>query len=127
MISLIIKSYLTILLSVGIGSIFIFILGIYFIFKTRLSSSPQLEVPLAADTSQDFMSQHSVTELPDDDGEVNDVTAIAGDDIMATQLDLAHAYIEAGKKQLARKILNYVVEQGNAAQCEEAQHLLSFI
>ncbi|OGT53290.1 MAG: hypothetical protein A3E84_01595 [Gammaproteobacteria bacterium RIFCSPHIGHO2_12_FULL_42_13] len=53
-----------------------------------------------------------------------DINAIAGEDSIATQLDLARAYIEAGRKQLARKMLDHVVEQGTAMQQQEAEHLL---
>ena len=112
MIYLLFKSYLTILVSIGIGSLCMFTLGLYFIIRTHTSSTDQSEPQVVAS-------------FPEDGDEVHDVTAIAGDDVIATQLDLAHAYIETGKTQLAQKILNYVVEQGNAAQREEAQHLLS--
>jgi FimV-like protein len=46
---------------------------------------------------------------------------------MATQLDLARAYIETGKKQLAKKILEHVITQGDHVHQEEARNLLGFI
>jgi len=112
MIYLIIKSYLAILLSVGTGSILIFIVGLYFIF--RRSKSKLITTIVTAEHSHQS-------------GFTNDLTAIAGDDIMATQLDLARAYIETDKKQSAKTILEYVVKQGNVAQREEAQQLLNYI
>lgn len=56
-----------------------------------------------------------------------DIKAIAGEDIMATQLDLAQAYIELDKKKLAKKILDHVVEHGNAFQQQEACALIAKI
>lgn len=53
-----------------------------------------------------------------------DIKAIAGDDIITTQLDLARAYIEIGKKKLARKILDHVTQHGNSSQQQAAQHLM---
>lgn len=56
-----------------------------------------------------------------------DIKAIAGDDVMATQLDLARAYVEMGKKQLAKKILQHVVTNGDISQKEQAQRLIEAI
>src|SRR5260221_14687912 len=53
-----------------------------------------------------------------------DIRAIAGDDVLTTQLDLARAYIEIGKKKLAKKILDHVVQHGNLSQKQVAQHLM---
>ncbi len=53
-----------------------------------------------------------------------DIRAIAGDDVLTTQLDLARAYIEIGKKKLAKKILDHVVQHGNLRQKQVAQHLM---
>lgn len=54
-----------------------------------------------------------------------DIKAIAGDDIMATQLDLARAYMELDKKGLARKILEHVIQYGNPTQQVEARELIA--
>lgn len=53
-----------------------------------------------------------------------DIKAIAGDDVMTTQLDLARAYIEMGKKPLAKKILQHVIDNGSALQQDDAQQLM---
>lgn len=98
------KSYFQLLLLIGLGSIFIFVLGLYFIFKKPANVVEQEQ------TSDD-----------------SDLSAISGDDILSTQLDLARAYIETDKKQLAHVILLYVVEQGSAEQQEEARILLTNI
>ena len=99
MMTLIIKSYLAILLSIGVGSIFIFALGVYWIYQ---GLQPK--------------SQHD-----------SDYAAIAGDDILATQLDLARAYIEIDNKTSAKKILDSILSKGSHSQQEEAQRLLSYL
>ncbi|MCD6038873.1 MAG: hypothetical protein K0S27_273 [Gammaproteobacteria bacterium] len=53
-----------------------------------------------------------------------DIKAIAGDDRMTTQLDLARAYIEIGKKKLAKKILDHVTQYGNLNQQQVAKQLM---
>jgi len=105
MITLILKSYFVLLLSVSIGSILVFILGLFFIFRTP---KPTLDIPK-------------------DNQSLDDLSAIAGDDVIATQLDLARAYIETDKKTLAKDILTSIVVQGDAAQQKEARHLLNSI
>ncbi len=54
-----------------------------------------------------------------------DIRAIAGDDVLTTQLDLARAYIEIGKKRLAKKILDHVALHGNVNQKQVAHHLMT--
>jgi FimV-like protein len=56
-----------------------------------------------------------------------DIKAIAGDDVMTTQLDLARAYIEMGKKQLAKKILAHVAQNGTSSQQQEAYELIALL
>ena len=53
-----------------------------------------------------------------------DLAAIAGDDVIATQLDLAKAYIEMDQKNLAQRILNETIKLGNPTQKAEAEQLL---
>jgi FimV-like protein len=97
MISLILKSYMNVLLAVGIGSLLLFISGLVFIFGRHTSVSTT-------------------------DGELQ---AIAGDDLIATQLDLARAYIETANADLAKSILKKVLKQGNKGQQDEARELLA--
>jgi len=99
MILSILKSYLILLLSVGMGSLCIFLGGLYLIFR----KSPTAAKSFAA---------------------ISDLSAIAGDDVINTQLDLARAYIETGRKSLAVTILKFVIEQGNRTQQQEAQQLI---
>lgn len=54
----------------------------------------------------------------------NEVNIIAGDNPVATKLDLARAYIEMDKKHLAKSILYNVQKQGTEQQKKEAQKLL---
>lgn len=115
MIKLIIESYLSIFLAVGGGCITIFIFGIYLIFKM----SKRDEAIQASFT-------HRHQPLPALQ-RTSDLSVIAGEDIVATQLDLARAYIEINQKPLAQTILESVLQQGNVAQQEEARHLLSYI
>lgn len=67
-----------------------------------------------------------VTETPKEPKPIissQDIKSIAGDDVMATQLDLARAYIEMGKKNLAKKILEHVLIHGTPTQQQEAFEL----
>lgn len=53
-----------------------------------------------------------------------DMNAIAGEDVMATQLDLAKAYIEMNQKDAAKKILKQTIKRGSLLQKQEARQLL---
>ena len=54
-----------------------------------------------------------------------DIETIAGDDVMTTQLDLARAYIETERKNLARSILKNVLQHGSMEQKQEAKRLIA--
>jgi FimV-like protein len=111
MITAIIQSYYSLFLTVGIAAIFFFLLGVYFILK--LSSPTKKAEPAFAQTAFSFHPQ--------------DFSAIAGDDVLSTQLDLARAYIESDKKELAKMILRQVIASGTDTQQKEAQRLLDFV
>ena len=120
--ALIIESYLSILLAVGGIASFMFAIGLYFIFRNTPAKSGNtlssiIPAPHQSKRNEKFL-------LPDT---ANDVTPISGEDPMATQLDLARAYIETGKKQFARIILATVIREGSGSHQEEAQRLLSSI
>ncbi|MES2218545.1 MAG: FimV/HubP family polar landmark protein [Pseudomonadota bacterium] len=53
-----------------------------------------------------------------------DFQAIAGDDVNATQLDLAKAYLEMGQKTQAKTILRQTVKQGSKPHKNRARQLL---
>lgn len=100
----IIKSYFSLLLSIGMGALFLFILGFYFILRIFSSSA----------TPASFVSNH------------NDFIAISGEaDITSTQLDLARAYIETGRFESAKKVLKLVMKQGSGTEQQEAKRMLA--
>ena len=110
MTELIIRSYFDILVSIGIGCTFFFIVGLYLIFKSASKST----VTVAGNKTFDKINKE-------------DVATIAGDDVVATQLDLARAFIETNQKQSAQQILFYVLKNGNSHQKDEANQLLGLI
>lgn len=54
----------------------------------------------------------------------HDIKAIAGEDELMTQLDLARAYMELGKKKIAKQILEYVLHHGTPLQRKAAHELM---
>ena len=103
MIMLIINSYFTILLSVAIGSLIIFIFGLYLIFSYLIfkkTSSVKLIHETSASTAS--TADEKLTTIFKANYSMGDISAIAGDDVITTQLDLARAYIEADSMQLAK-------------------------
>lgn len=118
MIALIIKSYLSILLSVGFGSLLLFTVGMYFIFS-KIGKTP------AKFSSHPVKSAIIVPKLSAAD--MQNISGIAGGDVISTKLDLARALIEVGNQNSAKAILKSVVKHGNAAQQQEAQRLTQTI
>lgn len=53
--------------------------------------------------------------------------AIAGEDVQASQLDLAHAYINMHDFKSAKKVLKQVIKKGEPEQIDEAKDLLDEI
>ena len=117
-ISIIVKSYFQILIAIGGVAMLIFLFGTYLIFRLARSNKNQRTVTIKNLPAKSKSS---------DRNESPDVHAIAGEDPVSTQLDLARAYIESGKNQLAKIILESVAETGCAEHQEEAQRLLSSI
>lgn len=109
MITLIIHQYLNILLCVGIASVLLLLVGslvLLFLFSNKKSAAKEASQKIE-------MTEHA-----------QDISAIAGDDIIATQLDLARAFIETDKSIEAKQILEEVLIQGDKVQQEEARNLL---
>lgn len=124
--SIILQSYSSILIAIGCAAIAIFMLGLYFII--RLSRNEAVSIESHSENVSDTPSRkqkHRPEKITP--SSVSDVSAISAEDPIATQLDLAKAYIESGKNPLARIILNTVIKNGHAAYQEEAQRLLSSI
>lgn len=122
LINLIIESYSSILFAVGAVACFIFALGTYLIVRLSQRRDTARTINFAGASKKTGLTDKMV--LPDT---AHDVTSIAGDDPMATQLDLARAYIETGKNQFAKIILKTVLREGSIAHQEEAQRLLGSI
>ena len=55
----------------------------------------------------------------------SDIKAISGEDTLATQLDLARAYIELDKKSIAKQILLHVMKNGAESLQKEASQLMA--
>lgn len=127
MISLILKCYLTILISVGMGSLFLFMTGLYFIF-TRVGKSPKQAKLKAVELAKTYKTEQLVEDSKirklDRFNANQDLSSIAGDDIISTKIDLARAFIETGNKNSAKSILRGISKQGSADQQQEAQRLL---
>lgn len=121
MITLIIKSYLITMLAILAGSIVLFITGLTFIFRLNRKNKKETVKVLKKESPEKTLPNKLLTITS------QDISAISGDDMMATQLDLARAYIETGKVRLAKKILNHVLEKGTVAQQQEAHSLLGLI
>lgn len=121
MIGLIIKSYFSILIAMGVSFVVLFLLGIYLIYRFMIRKAPDFSSSLKnLKTTQDNTNKKTIITS-------QDIKAIAGEDVIATQLDLARAYIETGKTQFAKKILAHVIKQGTLTQQHEAEYLLSLI
>ena len=70
----------------------------------------------------------NVDEIKLDDFDLSmpdDSNAISTGDEASTKLDLARAYVDMGDNDMARSLLNEVLEQGSAGQKTEAQALLT--
>ena len=118
MITFIIKSYLITMLIVLAGSVILFITGLTFIFKSNQKNKKAVVKIVAKEKAEKGSMQKPLVITS------SDISAIAGEDTIATQLDLARAYIETGKTQLAKKILSHALQKGSAIQRQEAQALL---
>jgi FimV-like protein len=118
--TIIIQSYTSILYAIGAVSLLLFSVGLYFILRLTKGKKPETLIQMV-------QAQHKPAPidkilLPDT---ASDVSTISGEDPMATQLDLARAYIETGKQQFAKIILAAVIKEGNNTYQEEAKRLLS--
>ena len=92
------------------SSILVFLISFWFFSKTdsSLGANPKAKVH---DQSPFSISSR-------------DIHAIAGDDVITTQLDLARAYMETGRTQLAKNILKNAIVHGSPEQQDEAKQLI---
>lgn len=117
---LLIKSYFGILISLGVSALFILFFGLRFIFSSKRKEKKQPPVLTLVKESVHFLPRSDKTAITS-----SDLQAIAGDDVVDTQLDLARAYLETGRHELAQKLLQSILTTGSAADRQEAQRLLS--
>lgn len=96
-----------------------FILSILSVSLLRLRNKRNISTPKQSNITVQPLNPITISS--------KDITAIAGEDKIATQLDLARAYIETGRKQLAKKILDDVLRRGAEIQQQEAQRLIQMI
>ncbi|OGT38821.1 MAG: hypothetical protein A3F12_04750 [Gammaproteobacteria bacterium RIFCSPHIGHO2_12_FULL_38_14] len=109
---------------ISITGLIIFAVGLYFIYKLFLSKPNKILHSFSLKKQPDHHSPPHKAHLTITS---NDIKAIAGEDVTATQLDLARAYIEVGKTQLAKKILEFVIHEGSGKTQQEAKQLLQLI
>ena len=114
MIELLLKSYFSTLFLIGMVCFFILSIGMYLIF--RFNKREQVLARKIIVPNMGVVEEATTSEA--------DMAAIAGDDLFATQLDLARAFIESGKNQFAKKILENILESGSPDQRQEAKLLL---
>lgn len=121
MIDIIIQSFWLPLLCVGAGAVCLFAAGLYFILKPKQASTV-VSIKQTPVKTAPASRVSAAREMP-----VEDLSAISGDDVLATQLHLARAFIETGKSAQARGILQHVMKQGNRTQQQEAERLMQTI
>lgn len=100
--SLLLTSYSQLLMIVGGFAFLLFLLGVYFILRAYRTAKTEAAIQA-------------------------EMQPIAGDDVVATQLDLARAYLETGSAAMAKTILKAVAKQGSKTQREEAKQLLNHV
>ena len=153
MITFIIKTYLSTLLTIGTGSIMLFTVGLYWIWRREMRKVAIIseghavhQVTFGTSNAPLNGKNNAYTEMNEPQRtirniapkrnhvfataaseEIADLHAIAGDHIVKTQLDLARAYIETGKNEVARKILETIVDQGEMTDKLEVQRLLNLL
>ena len=123
MLEIILKSYMVTLSLIGVAAILLFIIGSYIIVRFIIP------IRLPSEVISDPVIVNVNTKIPKKRLTISsrDIRAIAGEDVISTQLDLARAYIESGRKKLAKKILEHVMHQGSDTQQQEAKSLMALI
>ena len=127
MIKLLIQAYAGLLTSIAVVALCCFVLGVYVILRLFATPANTRKQILTEPMAQPVTVANAKTKSLTAKQLLQDLTAIAGEDILLTQLDLAQAYIDSGKKDLAKNILNNVLAQGSAAYKQEAKQLLNCI
>lgn len=123
MVGIILKSYLNILLSIGFAMAAMLFVGSVFIFKLFGSKKVQVMENMVGMHQAD-MSDHSPVKQKCKQPEDTDIASISGNNLIATRLDLARAYIETNNFSAAKVLLDMVSTDGSHQQKQEAQKLL---
>lgn len=87
----------------------------------------EIEEPEAAAEEQSIAESEDGAGEPVADEPIADEPAVdsAGDEEVSVKLDLARAYLDMGEPEMAKTLLDEVVDMGNEQQRQEAQDLLS--
>lgn len=124
MIQSLMQSYLIILLVISGSILLLLVIASCWIFRRDEKKESQQQDSVVFADADNLQPQRGAKLVATDQTVFNvEVDAIAGDDVIATQLDLARAYIETGKKQMAQALLRVVIERGSASQRQEAEAL----
>jgi len=87
---------------------------------------PSIEEPEPEESAEEEEAQSEEEESEKEEKSSN-YKYLAGEDVVTSKLDLAHAYIDMGDFKNARDILTSVVSEGNEDQKQEAEELLKQI
>ncbi len=105
---------------IGLGcSLFVFFV-LFWVFSSTPSKRDGAPIPVAALAALSPSKTSLAFTISS-----KDIEPIAGEDVLRTQLDLARAYLETDRKNLAKSILHNVIEQGSFEQKQEANRLLA--
>lgn len=119
MIALIIKSYLAILIAVGLGAALLLTAGVFMII--RYFSNKSLVDSHTGRAAMTLIHSQSADQV------AASLDGIAGENMMATRLDLARAYIETSQFHAAKQLLDTVRQEGTLAHIGDADKLLATI
>lgn len=100
------------------ASILVFLVCFWFFSNTNqlpAKSAPEANLVSKASSSEES-SPFTISS--------KDIDAIAGDDVITTQLNLARAYMETGRTNLAKSILKSAILRGSEEQQIEANQLI---
>jgi pilus assembly protein FimV len=94
--------------------------------------SEELKEVQSTENTNNFKPQRAVTEIKSSKEQPSkeqrllsgNVSALAGDDVLATKLDLARAYLDLNSMRDAKKLLRDVLAKGDDAQRDAAEKLL---
>ncbi|MFH1333845.1 MAG: FimV/HubP family polar landmark protein [Pseudomonadota bacterium] len=119
--------YILLLVSVVLLLIVLFFLVSKRRAKPLKTHSSQSEVQDKSPVAEYVPSEEEETETVSEEepaSDSSDYQYLSGEDVIASKLDLAHAYIDMGDKNRVKRLLESVIREGNETQKKEAQSLL---